>query len=89
MIHETLFSGCVELFSGCVEWWSGYISENVVVCIPLWCAEDMAPVRATSLPKMAFKRVDLPTPELPDSRVMRSWKISTISELFNAFAEIA
>mgnify|MGYP003289082834 CR=1 FL=1 len=44
----------------------GYISLNVVVCIPLWCADEMAPVRAISLPKMAFNNVDLPTPELPE-----------------------
>ena len=42
-----------------------YISEKVVVCVPLLCAFEIAPVRANSSPKIALSSVDLPTPELP------------------------
>ena len=44
--------------------------------MPLWCAEEIAPVRAISLPKIALSNVDLPTPEFPDNRVTRLWKMS-------------
>ena len=43
-----------------------YISEKVVVCIPLWCELDISPVFAELLGTIWLIMVDLPTPELPD-----------------------
>ena len=53
--------------------------------MPLWWAEDIAPVRAISLPKIAFSNVDLPTPELPDRRVTLPSKIEAIGEEVRRF----
>ena len=87
MIQEDGVGVSIEVYS--VELFSGYISEKVVVCIPLWCADEMAPVRAMALPRMALSRVDLPTPELPESNVIRFWKMLFTSSFFSCRAEIA
>ena len=58
----------------------GYISEKVVVWVPLLWALEMAPVRASGLPKMALSRVLFPTPELPLSRVILSVKIADTAD---------
>jgi len=50
---------------------SGYIVEKVVVCRPLWWLSEISPVRMSSEGSMARMSVDFPTPELPETRVVR------------------
>lgn len=44
--------------------------------MPLLWAVEISPVRAAASGRMALMRVDLPTPEWPDSRVMRPFSSS-------------
>ena len=53
-----------------------YISENVVVCMPLWCADETSETLAWASGIKALINVDFPTPELPDSKVVLLLKIS-------------
>ncbi len=45
--------------------------EKVVVWRPLWWLSDISPVRMSSDGSTVCTRVDLPTPELPASSVVR------------------
>ena len=46
-------------------WGNGYISENVVVCMPVSCTSEMQAVLRSSPGIRRFMSVDLPTPEFP------------------------
>ena len=49
----------------------GYMVEKVVVWRPLPWLSEISPVRMSSEGSIALTKVDLPTPELPESRVVR------------------
>ncbi len=57
---------------------TGISDRNVVVWRPRWSLSRTSPVTATSLPTIAFTRVDFPTPDGPSSTAVRPGRSAAV-----------